>query len=710
MGKKYYTSVIHPKKDVSEYRTWHRGSQVHQSEEGSINNLKQVLKIFSDEGRSPLSYGSRYHEIFHRWWREIGAKRTLSKNDIALLIDRLPFSNELKDCIRRLNERLAPLLDRKDKYITYHRNKGENNSRLRQHANSNKPTRLTGNLLDYIDRVVYDPVTSLVYKMNWYNDNVYGEVVPKPQYSAVSMFDPAVPIVTVDNVENYIIDDPVFKNELIRALKNCGFEVLQDNGLSISIIGPKSLHEKYFSSSNWFPPNETEGFWDILQVLGTTWPNIVDPEYINSDPPDTMLMKDSYFSLRAPDDIRKKLNGDLAWVNVITGQGVHIVMIDSGFYGRFGYPEPHPWFSKRNYDITPISRPFPIIPINNLHEEIPQVNIPVHDRLFAWTDALGHGTSISANIFCVAPRAKVTMLKWCLIDPVLYLNCAAELKPDILSFSWARNKTDSLYNYDKLVAATIAHLIYQNIIVVLPTGNTTWRLSGEEVQPHGFPAQHPDVIAAGGAYFQENGDLKASDYAGGFESSLPGYFMKGVAPQPVKRSIPDVCGLVGDKRSSGRYLALPTHPGSANDYGMCHNGDIYPDGDQTVKDDGWVVCSGTSSATAQIAGVCALLKQMHSKFPPALISNIPLHNYEFRPDDYKAILEASARDVKAGSGVSADGFPTGDGFDIATGFGLVDAAQAISLLIYAKIYTIKNGVVPSEWVRKEVIPLLHGSE
>ena len=139
--------------------------------------------------------------------------------------------------------------------------------------------------------------------------------------------------------------------------------------------------------------------------------------------------------------------------------------------------------------------------------------------------------------------------------------------------------------------------------------------------------------------------LEASNYASSFDSLIyPG------------RHVPDVCGLVGIQPKA-IYIMLPVQPGDTIDVGL--SGPGFPDHDETASDDGWAVISGTSAASPQIAGICALLKQAQPGLSPALV---------------KAVLRASARDVQAG--VSAMGDPAGPGFDGATGAGLVDAHAA----------------------------------
>lgn len=105
---------------------------------------------------------------------------------------------------------------------------------------------------------------------------------------------------------------------------------------------------------------------------------------------------------------------------------------------------------------------------------------------------------------------------------------------------------------------------------------------------------------------------------------------------------------------------LPVEPGDVIDKNLA--GGNYPNKDETAKDDGWSVISGTSAASPQIAGVCALTKEAQPGLSPSLV---------------KAIIRASARDIKTGQ--SAMGQPAGEGHDGATGAGLVDAWAAYRL-------------------------------
>jgi subtilisin family serine protease len=258
-------------------------------------------------------------------------------------------------------------------------------------------------------------------------------------------------------------------------------------------------------------------------------------------------------------------------------------------------------------------------------------------------DEVGHGTAEAANIFACARDIDFVGVKMG-GNATLAFKAAADLRPAVITNSWGYHlpgETELPNSLRPLEAAVIEAVRDRGITVCFSAGNGHI----------GFPAMMPDVIAVGGVYADETLDgaeftLKASDYASSFDSLIyPG------------RHVPDVCGLVG-MQPRAVYIALPVEPGDAIDTDLAGGGD-FPAGDGTAPDDGWAVISGTSAASPQIAGVCALLKQVQP---------------DLTPDVIKAILRASARDVRDGK--SATGDLATDGHDGATGAGLVDALTA----------------------------------
>jgi subtilisin family serine protease len=184
----------------------------------------------------------------------------------------------------------------------------------------------------------------------------------------------------------------------------------------------------------------------------------------------------------------------------------------------------------------------------------------------------------------------------------------------------------------------------QNTIFLFAAGNLTTR---------GWPASMPEVISVGGVFADHQNNLQASSYASGF--------MSGVY---LNRRVPDVCGLCG-QGPMGIYIPMPCPPGCNLDNAYWANGARFPNGDETVAQDGWTVASGTSSATPQVAGVIALLLEEAQKRGTVLT-----------PAQVRGLLEQTSQPVvqgRNGGGVVAQGHPNG-----ATGYGLVDATNLLT--------------------------------
>lgn len=333
-----------------------------------------------------------------------------------------------------------------------------------------------------------------------------------------------------------------------------------------------------------------------------------------------------YHHLRVPADVGLVLRAPRVHEANVTGRGVLVAMPDTGFYR-------HPFYAWHGYNYQRTLAP---------------------DATKIEEDAVGHGTAEAANIFATARDVDFVGIKMG-GNATLAFKTASDLYPAVMTNSWGYDLRglNSLPNFLKpLEAAVIEAVRRRGIAVCFSAGN------GHIA----FPAMMPDVIAVGGVFAKEtlSGDdfnLEASNYASSFDSLIyPG------------RHVPDVCGLVG-MQPRGIYIMLPVEPGDSIDAGL--GGGAFPNGDETADDDGWAVISGTSASSPQIAGVCALLKEVQPGLSPSVI---------------KSILKASARDVKVGnSNPQSEGQPAGEGHDGATGAGLVDAYVA---------YTLARSVTP----------------
>jgi subtilisin family serine protease len=410
---------------------------------------------------------------------------------------------------------------------------------------------------------------------------------------------------------------------------------LSVNGITISISASVDVYQKAFSTTlqpvemktvkgsiedtATFIRPENSTLPGTIDVRHTSFSDVLEGVAIN-DPVYYMnsfiAPKQSYWHLSVPGDISAGLNADRAHRIGITGKGINVAMVDSGWYR-------HSYFSRRGYKVNPVVLS-------------PSTNSPLIDED-------GHGTGESANLFAIAPDVNLTMVKMNFVDSAGALNTAVRLRPQIISCSWGGDRpVGPLSGYDLVLSAAVANATSQGITVVFAAGNSSY----------GFPGQHPDVISVGGVYVDEKLTLQASDYASAYISTIfPG------------RHVPDVCGLVG-LQPTAAYIMLPIPPGATLD--ISRSGGIFPQQDQTKPNDGWAAFSGTSAAAPQIAGICALLKQAKPSLSPSDIKRIlQLSAYD---------VTAGKSHERTG------GHTAGVGMDIATGFGLANAYRALSMI------------------------------
>lgn len=447
-------------------------------------------------------------------------------------------------------------------------------------------------------------------------------------HSSASMFAPDA-VLSPETIEAFV-PPPNCGVQAARALRALGFTVRHVGTFSISAEGPRKLWEKVFGTK---VEKRTQPVSEAHPDLGASeyFSHVADTPFALPKPlaglveraypqrPPTFYAASplpprvGYHHLRVPSDVAMVLRAEPVHKEGVTGRGVLVAMVDSGFYR-------HPYYSWHGYSYTATLAP---------------------DATELDKDSNGHGTAEAANIFANAPDIDFIGVKMG-GNPTLAFKTAADLNPAVMTNSWGFSlQNPPVPNFLKpLEAAVIDAVTRRGITVCFSAGNGHW----------GWPGQMPQVISVGGVYAKETVaghefELEASNYASSFDSNIyPG------------RHVPDVCGLVG-LQPRGIYIMLPVPPGSQIDAGLA--GGAFPDKDETAADDGWAVISGTSASSPQIAGICALLKQAQPGLSPELV---------------KSILRASARDVTAGQ--SALGQPAGPGHDGATGAGLVDARVA----------------------------------
>jgi hypothetical protein len=252
-------------------------------------------------------------------------------------------------------------------------------------------------------------------------------------------------------------------------------------------------------------------------------------------------------------------------------------------------------------------------------------------------DEIGHGTGIACNLLAVAPRCHFHFYKmddginWA---PLAGFRAAVTDGMQVISNSWGDW-------YDPILEAEIATAVANGITVVFAAGNGC---------PLSWPGSMPEVISVGGAYPIQGGGWQAATYAS-----------SGVDPRYPGRRIPDLCGTVGHQ-PSGILIVMPTMQDSMFDNSF--GGGVFPGGDETGADDGYLVASGTSSAAPQVAGAAAVLLQVNSGLTPATV---------------RQTLMNTCIDVTQGQ--SACGETTWVGFDDATGAGMLDVDAAVDALI-----------------------------
>ncbi|MDF1696901.1 MAG: S8 family serine peptidase [Saprospiraceae bacterium] len=289
-----------------------------------------------------------------------------------------------------------------------------------------------------------------------------------------------------------------------------------------------------------------------------------------------------------------------------------------------------------------------------------------------FSDSYGHGCAEAANILAVAPGATLSFVSMgpSISNPVTAFQLAnINQNPDIITCSWGTSNRTALYLE---VASTVA----AGKVVIFAAGN------GHTDSASSLAVAHPDIISVGGTYPIQGGGFRASNYSSSYDSA--------VFTNPLRHA-PDITGLVGETPRAA-LIMLPTQPENTMD----NSGSIsaFPNGDNTANDDGWVVVSGTSAAAPQVAGVCALLLQQHPNLTPDAVKNI---------------LENTAVDVTTGSSNSAGPDIAAIGWDDATGFGLVNANNAVNFLgatfnAYIRDSVEDNGTEPTVATRLYTSP------
>ncbi|MFB8414974.1 S8 family serine peptidase [Streptomyces albidoflavus] len=259
--------------------------------------------------------------------------------------------------------------------------------------------------------------------------------------------------------------------------------------------------------------------------------------------------------LRLPEDAVRLAGAGRAHAAGVRGDGVRVVMVDTGLYD-------HPHHRAHGYRTSVV---------------------PALSALDPAVDERGHGTAMSALLLAVAPAAELTMVKMACETfsfPVAAFQRAVELAPDVISCSWGTLRAEPHLHLE------VADAVRRGITVLFAAGNGSTDRRTSMFQS----VATPGALTVGGVHVAPDGRRRAADLASSYRSDLfPG------------RRVPDLSGPCGTL-PHGDYVEFPTQPGCMFD----RRNSAY---DGTAPDDGWLVSSGTSGATAYAAGVVALAVQ-----------------------------------------------------------------------------------------------------
>jgi len=283
-------------------------------------------------------------------------------------------------------------------------------------------------------------------------------VIPKLIYAnasplsvgGVSMFEGGNRI-KADTVANFASEQEVIVRAVNR-LRDAGFQVLQVSAMTINIAGSQATYERAFNTkliaeerpvikpggvrdTGTFidcPETEMSG---LIATAGSTMGDLIEGVAIEEPmyPMATSMFPPhkAYWHLDVPAGVSLGCNADKAHRSGITGKGIKVAMVDSGWFK-------HPFFVNRGYRAAPVVLG-------------PGAANPLHDES-------GHGTGESANIFACAPDIELLPVKINFVNSLGAFNVAVGLSPHIITCSWGSDTGTSamLSAANQALAAAIA--------------------------------------------------------------------------------------------------------------------------------------------------------------------------------------------------------------------------------------------------------------
>jgi serine protease AprX len=454
-------------------------------------------------------------------------------------------------------------------------------------------------------------------------DNLYAEVVLRSRTGASILREAGR--ITPQRLDLFQANEGV-ASEATEAFERAGFRVLARSRFGISIVGPKNLFEQYFktrvverSGRTLVGDAQAPARARVMEVppaapenLAAMIESVYIPQTGSFHAGEGAMPRPAYYSLSPPDDIVTRLNAAGAHSRGFGGHGVRVAMIDSGFIAN------HEYYRERKYQIT-------------VHAVVGQVD----------QDEYGHGTGVAANLLAIAPSCDFHLFKMTttpqenLWATIAAFRQAVDAGARVITSSWKQDP-------DAMLETEIVSAVAAGITVVFSAGNLG-RVS--------WPGCLPQVLSIGGAFPRQDGTWEASSFAS-----------SGTHPAFPDRHVPDLVAISGQAPKS-ILIVMPTMRDSLADHSHSEGG-AFPNGDETGPSDGWLVSSGTSSATPMVAAAAALLLQARPSLTPA---------------EVRQVFCETCRDITQGA--SASGETAGVGPDFATGAGLLDVTAAVDRVV-----------------------------
>lgn len=275
-----------------------------------------------------------------------------------------------------------------------------------------------------------------------------------------------------DSVTSETVDQFLASGDTVQAaaqeLRAAGFDIVDIGSLSITVAAPPAVYERALLAQ--LQAVERPVIKELSQTATATFINAADSKpfgevdvshtpfsqlldgvalseplyYFGCDTPSPIPPITTEDYLTVPEGVAEGLNALAAHRRGITGKGVKVAMVDSGWYA-------HPYFAKHNYNVKVALAP---------------------GSTDCTTDYHGHGTGESANLLALAPDIELTMVKADVaisgsskhVNAVSALRKAIELRPDIISCSWGSDQRRRVLSpYNRVMAAVIADAVRRGI-------------------------------------------------------------------------------------------------------------------------------------------------------------------------------------------------------------------------------------------------------